>query len=221
LFTGGVDCDDSLGLLASLPIPVVALDRRAAAELSAVVCDNYQGGILAVEHLFEQGRKRIAFIGGPARSSSAIDRRRGFLDTHSRYGVVVNGRLMITGNYSFDSGYRAAVALMESREPFDAIFAANDMMAIGAIEALTEQGINIPDDVAVVGYDDIRMAGWYKPALTTVRQPVYEMGMAAVAMLLDQISGVRASACEEKFKPELIVRNSSGGREGHDGVSSI
>ncbi|WP_281252441.1 LacI family DNA-binding transcriptional regulator [Sporomusa malonica] len=116
--------------------------------------------------------------------------------------------------YTFDSGYKAAIALIDSQQSFDAIFAANDMMAIGAIEALTERGLKIPEDVAVVGYDDIRMAGWYKPALTTVRQPVYDMGLAAVEILLKQITGAKTSVCEQKFMPELIVRKSSGAKEG-------
>lgn len=211
LFIGGAESEGNLDLLAALPIPVVTLDRRSTAvKLSAVVCDNYQGAILAVEHLIKTDRKKIAFIGGPVNSSSAIDRRRGFFDTHNRFGLPVNERLVYTGNYSFDNGYKITKALIESTEAFDAIFAANDMMAVGAIEALIENGIGVPENVAVAGFDDIRMAGWYKPALTTVRQPVYEMGQAAVTMLIKQISGTAEEVCEQKFLPELIVRKSTG-----------
>lgn len=210
LFIGGIESQGNLEMLADLPVPVVTLDRRAATgKLSAVVYDNYQGAILAVEHLIKTGRKKIAFISGPLKSSSSIDRRRGFTDTLAKFSLPVNEKLTFVGNYSFDSGYQAAKELIEKKESFDAIFAANDMMAIGAIEALLEASIRVPEDVAIVGFDDIRLAFWHKPSLTTVRQPAYEMGQAAVAMLIKQMSSISAEVLEHKFLPELIVRKST------------
>ncbi|SMD17053.1 LacI family DNA-binding transcriptional regulator [Sporomusa malonica] len=100
LFIGGADSEGNLELLSALPMPVVTLDRRSAAtKLSAVVCDNYEGAMLAVKHLISLGRQQIAFIGGPVRSSSAIDRRRGFFDTHSQQRMPVNEQLLVVGIY--------------------------------------------------------------------------------------------------------------------------
>jgi len=146
--------------------------------------------------------------------SSGAERASGYRDALDKYKLEYDHRLVVNGAFTYDSGYEAAENLVRSGLKFDAIFASNDMIAIGAIECLGKHNIQVPQDVGVVGFDDIRMAAWYKPSLTTIRQPVYDMGRHAVNILVEQIAGVREDYYEQIFMPELIIRQSSGNRVG-------
>jgi LacI family transcriptional regulator len=214
VFTDSVYNKQSISLLDSLGIPVVLLDRRVTGiHASTVTSDNRLGAFLATEHLIELGKKRIAFISGPLKLSSGADRASGYQDALVRYNISYNKNLAFIGAFTYESSYKAVEDLLFSREKFDAVFASNDLMAIGVIECLAKYGIRVPEDVAVVGFDDIRMAAWYKPLLTTIRQPVYDMGQYAVKLLVEHITGVRETYYEKIFKPELIIRQSSGSVE--------
>ncbi|SHJ26442.1 transcriptional regulator, LacI family [Propionispora hippei DSM 15287] len=214
IFTGGANSDSSMELLASLPIPAVSLDRQSKrVHMSSVVVDNVYGAALAVRHLVELGGRRIAFIGGSPQLSVAAERFKGYGQVLAEYGLPLDEGLILHGDFTYDSGYQNAWLLLEKEREFDAVFAANDMIAIGVIECLAARGIRVPQDVRVAGYDDIRLAGWYKPALTTVRQPVYEMGQEAVRMLLHLLGSSAQEMVEKRFRPELIVRQSTGGDE--------
>ncbi|MDF2635121.1 MAG: transcriptional regulator, LacI family, partial [Pelosinus sp.] len=181
LFVGNLDFEKNASWLAVLPVPMVLLDRRIlGAPFSTVLIDNEKGAFLAVEHLIKQGRKRIAIIGGKPQSSTSIERVKGAMDALKIYGYYRETQVIFNGYFSFEGGYQATQELLHSQDTFDAIFAANDMMAIGAMECLVDHDRQVPHDVAVVGFDDIKMASWHKPSLTTVRQPVYEMGQIAV-----------------------------------------
>lgn len=214
LFTGGPRSERNVELLSTLSIPVVLLDRRVGSQLSAVITNNRLGGFMATEHLIKKGRRRIAFISGPAELSSVQERRQGYAEALEQYGLAPDQDLIQAGDFSFESGYQAASRLVASGQEFDGVFAANDLMAIGAIEYLAAYGLRVPAEIAVTGYDDIRMAGWYKPSLTTVRQPVYIMGQSAVKMIIDRITGENRQYREQIITPELVVRESSGGKEG-------
>lgn len=218
IFTGGVNSDASLELLASLPIPAVSLDRQSKrVHMRSVVVDNVYGAALAVRHLVDLGARRIAFIGGSPQLSVADERFKGYSQVLVEQGLPVDDELILHGDFTYDSGYQNAWLLLEKEYQFDAVFAANDMIAIGVIECLAARGIRVPQDVRVAGYDDIRLAGWYKPTLTTVRQPVYEMGQEAVRMLLHLLTNPVQASAEKRFRPELIVRQSTEGNESKGG----
>lgn len=213
-FTESVDNKKNISLLDSLGIPVVLLDRRVEGmRASGVSTDNRLGAFMATQHLLDLGKRRIVFISGPLKLSSGADRAKGYQDALLRYNIQYDKDLACIGAFTYESGYAAVEKLLFSRHKFDAIFASNDMMAIGAIECLNKYGIRVPKDVAVVGFDDIRLAGWYRPLLTTVRQPVYDMGQYAMKLLMEHITGKRINSYEKIFKPELIIRQSSGRME--------
>jgi len=212
LFTGGSHSDRNVELLSTLGIPVVLLDRRVGSQLSTVITNNRLGGFMATEHLIKRGRRRIAFISGPTELSSVQTRKQGYDEALGQYGLVLDQSLIQVGDFSFESGYQAASRLVASGHEFDAIFAANDLMAIGAIEYLLAYGLRVPAEIAVTGYDDIRMAGWYKPALTTVKQPVYSMGQSAMKIIIDRITGENRQYIEQIISPELVIRESSGSK---------
>ena len=210
IFTGGVDCEASLALLESLPIPSVILDRRAMnKKMHSVLVDNYYGAQLAVEHLLKSGCEKIAFIGGVEQISVAQDRYQGYRDTLKKNHREFDARLVHLDEFTFESGYRGMQSLLEQKVSFDAVFAGNDIMAFGVIECLINHGLQVPADVLVVGYDDIWMAKWYKPSLTTICQPVYDIGKAAVDLLMQLRENPRLKVQEKIFKPELAIRNST------------
>lgn len=213
-FTESVDNKKNISLLDSLGIPVVLLDRRVEGmQVSGVSTDNRLGAFMATQHLIELGKKQIAFISGSLKLSSGSDRASGYQDALLHHNIQYDKKLAFTGAFTYESGYSAVENLLLSRHKFDAIFASNDLMAIGAIECLNKYGIRVPEDIAVVGFDDIRLATWYKPLLTTIRQPVYDMGQYAIKLLVEHITGGRNSSYEKIFAPELIIRQSSGGME--------
>lgn len=210
LFVGNLNFEHN-PWLGALPVPMVLLDRKIlGAPFSTVMVDNELGAFMAVEHLIKQGRHHIAIISGKSQSPISIDRVSGAVRALTMYGYPCSEQNILNSSFTFEGGYQAVSQLITSKSLFDGIFAANDMMAIGAIECLTKYGRQVPDDVAVVGFDDIRLATWYKPSLTTIRQPVYEMGQVAVKSLLEQLTDGKAEPSDKILKPELIIRRSSG-----------
>lgn len=216
LFTGGAEFERNARLLGALDIPLVLLDRRAHSfPCAAVVTDNRLGAQMAVEHLITLGRREIAFISGPPHVSPGEERVAGYRDALAQHGLEQNAGREVFGAYTFESGYQAIDELVADGMSFDAIFAGNDLMAIGAMEALSRHGLSVPDDVAVIGYDDIRMSAWYKPALTTVHQPVYQMGYIAAETIIKKMTGGSYQPEVRILMPRLIIRQScGGGREG-------
>ncbi|SIT05733.1 transcriptional regulator, LacI family [Alicyclobacillus vulcanalis] len=187
--------------------PLVIVDRRSSEFKWSVWTDNCQGAVLAVEHLLAMGCTNIVHIAGPNDSPSAQERRKGYEQAMSRAGLA--GKVY-EGDFRFASGFHIATMILEGSERPDGIFAANDLMAIGALQAAAKLGIEVPRDVAVVGYDNIPTAGYVSPSLTTIEQPSYEMGASAFELLFEQLTddsvqGVRKA----KFEPRLVVRHSS------------
>lgn len=214
LCVANLSYDEHSAWLQQVAVPIVLLDRRiAGAPFSTVLVDNTKGAAMAVEHLIQQGRRRIAMIGGKVQSPTNIERAEGYIQTLMRHGLPYSNELIVNADFTFEGGFAACKALIDRGKNFDAVFAANDMMAIGVIECLTQHHIQVPEDVAVVGFDNIRMAGWYKPALSTISQPVYEMGQLAVKMVLEQMMDNTVEAQTVMLTPELIIRHSSLGRE--------
>jgi len=177
--------------------------------LISVGCDNYQGGKEMTEHLINKGHKNIAFLGSASmHAPEFFERYKGHCESLTTNGIVVNPQLQYHALYTEEAGYQAAIQLISSCEPFDAICAACDLIAIGAMRALQEHNIEIPAQVALVGFDDIAIASLTFPPLTTVKQDTQLAGELLVGTLLSMISGEEVSTT--LIAPELVVRKSCG-----------
>jgi LacI family transcriptional regulator len=190
---------------------VVVDEELAGVPAPAVVSDNERGGRLAGEHLRALGHRAVLMITGPPALASVPLRSRGFLSAFGGDGVRVE---RVAGDYRAESAAAAVRAALTEGPPwFTAVFAANDVMALAAIEALVDHGVRVPEDVSVVGYDDTVFAALVRPGLTTVRQPVYEMGWVAADRLARSLSGGGDGDAEEASKVvldvELVIRQTT------------
>ncbi len=195
-----------LDLLLELEAPFVAWGNGKG-RFCSVVGDNVQGGRLAAERLLALGRRRIAMIGGPKGEAEADDRLRGFSAVLAAAGQPLDPRRLVHGDYGEGSGLAAAEALLAADPELDAIFAASDLMAIAALRRLAAHGRRVPEDVAVIGYDDIRLAAYVSPALTTVSQHIQEAGRYLAEDLIARIDGGPIST--RVLPVELVIRNSA------------
>jgi LacI family transcriptional regulator len=207
---------DHIESIISKGVPIVLYDRfYSNPNMSKVVVDDYVGAKEAVLHLIEQGCKRIAHLEGAPNLIISKDRLRGYQDALSESNLEIReSYTIVCPNNSFEEGQRAAQKLLALPHPPDAIFASNDPMAMGAILAIKEKGLSIPDDVAVVGFSNYFFAQITDPSLTSVDQPGFEMGQEAARLLIRQIEAKDKDqedlAPETKvLKTKLIVRNSS------------
>jgi LacI family transcriptional regulator len=192
-------------------IPVVALDR----ELKGVTCDsiivdNRDGGRQATMHLIDGNHRRIGCISGPKNLTSAKERLQGYRDALAEAGLRVEPAWIQMGDFHIEGGYTAVQALLDLPTRVTAIFAANDLMAIGAIRGIAARGLRVPEDVAVVGFDDIALAMYSEPPLTTVRQPIREIGKLATELIMGRVNGERKEPQSRRLKTSLIVRESCG-----------
>ncbi len=182
------------------------------ARTASVMVDAAEGGRRATAHLLDLGHRRIGYLSGPPSSSSNAGRLRGYTRALEARGIPFSQELVAGGAASIDAGRKATEALMAiGRRPPTALFAFDDLMAVGALEELRRQGRRVPQDVAVVGFDDIEMAAFVDPPLTTVAQPKADMGRLAAARLLEMIEGTPATGPRVvTLTPELVVRRSCG-----------
>lgn len=191
-------------------IPLAVVDRDSPdAFVDSVQIDNRQGGRLAAHHLYELGHRRVACIGGPPEVYPSYDRVYGYLDARRAAGLPDDPTLVVNANFRPDGGYEAALALLKSAEPPTAIFACNDMMAMGVIGAIVECGLRCPEDVSVVGFDDMHLARYANPPLTTVAQPKQEMGRAAMLLLLERMNTRDLPIRSPLLEAALVVRRST------------
>lgn len=189
-------------------LPTVVVGRKLrAARLFSLGFDNEAGGLIATQHLIECGHDRIAFIAGDSAHEDALAREAGYRKALNNAGIAFDPALVIAGDYTEAAGLLAVNRLLESRLPFTAIFAANDQMAIGAALGLYRHNVRVPDDVSLVGFDDLAPAKFAIPPLTTVRQSVYEMGSQAALAMLDLLRGAVPSASLPP--PTLVPREST------------
>jgi DNA-binding LacI/PurR family transcriptional regulator len=192
-------------------VPVVTTAYHLPGEpLTVIDVDNMDGGRQATTCLLEHGHRRIALITGPRTWKSANDRTHGYTLALEAAGIPTDSGLAVEGDWSFESGYRAAQQLLTDGRSFSAIFAHNDQMAIGALRALREADRRVPEDVSIVGYDDIPAAEYCAPPLTTIRQPMREVGAVATRLLIQAIEDSGVSSGEVLLKTELIQRGSCG-----------
>ncbi|MFD4661423.1 LacI family DNA-binding transcriptional regulator [Kitasatospora sp. NPDC058444] len=194
----------------ALGLPAVLNGRRSPQEPVAYVdSDNVGAGRSAVAHLAGRGRSRIATITGPLDMDAAQGRLAGYRQGLAAAGLPVDERLVATGDFTEDGGRRAMRELLARCSDLDAVFAASDLMAVGALAVLRAAGLDVPGDVALVGVDDSPVARHLDPPLTSVRQPIEEMGRTMAGLLLRQIAGEDVEPSHLVLPTELVVRKSS------------
>jgi len=177
--------------------------------VTSVYVDNVKAAYTAVEHLITLGHREIAFISGPNSRRICADRERGYEQALREANLRVNPSLVVNGDFSFEAGARGVEALFASKQKFTALFCANDEMAIAALVTLKMRGLRVPEDVSVVGFDDIRFARYCDPPLTTIAQPKKQLGGEAMTLLIEILSGIDTPPRKRVLPTELIIRNST------------
>ncbi|BCB81765.1 LacI family DNA-binding transcriptional regulator [Phytohabitans flavus] len=199
-----------LNRLVDARVPVVAIDRQqSGAHVDTVLVDNEQGAYLATTHLIESGYQRIACVSGPPGVFTATRRLRGYRRALEEHGRPYEEELVRHGDFREEGGYRAMASLLGPRPRPDALFAANNLMTVGAVECLVDSRIAVPDEMGVVGFDDVPWAHLVRPSLTTVAQPTYELGCEAAGLLTKRIADPERPPTTVTLETKLQIRDSS------------
>lgn len=190
--------------------PFVLLERNFAdPRINCICLDNQHGGYLATKYLIGKGHTRIAHISGKMGIQVALDRLEGYKKALSEAALPFAEELVIPGNFVWQDGYAAMKKLLLPRPACTAVFTANDTMAFGALQAITESGLLVPKDIAVMGFDDLEFSSLTNPPLTTVRQPRYEMGKEAVRIVASLLKkGFSEKGVKLCYQPEMVIRRS-------------
>lgn len=208
LYGTKVENEEYLIQLAGRDFPCVLVNQTPASpQVLHVATTDYQGGFDATKYLLQLGHQRIALISGPESQESGQERRRGYQDALTLAGYPVDPRLILPGDFSGASGERAMVQILNLAERPSAIFASNDMMAFGALRVCERGGIRVPEDISLIGFDDTSDASHSTPPLTTIKQPLYEIGLTAVRLATNFLRGDR-SVNSVILKTSLILRSS-------------
>lgn len=206
IVTGSLKSDQILKYAQSIPIIAVG-HHIVSNNVRCINVDNVLGGYIATLHLLQLGHVNIAHIKGLANQPDSTARCTGYQKALREAGIKPMPKLIKQGDFSSECGYEKTVELLQSKVHFSAIFAANDQTAYGAIKALTDHGVRVPDDVSVIGFDDLPVSQYFTPALTTLRQPIEEIGAVCAHSILNLLSGERHDA---RLPPiDLIVREST------------
>ena len=210
IILGNSRVSDELVERASSHVPLVVFDKDYPQEnVVSIVLDNYYGAYLATKHLIENGYRHIVHLGGTEELYVSLKRREGYEAAMREYGLTPRAYLV---GYEEDKGYRMMKKLLKMGEKIDGVFCMNDLVAIGAMRAIKEVGLRIPEDIGVVGFDnDEELCEIASPSLSSVHQPVEEMGETAAKLLLDMINGA-PKVKKYIFTPRLVIRDSSGGK---------
>ncbi|HTX41226.1 MAG TPA: LacI family DNA-binding transcriptional regulator [Acidobacteriaceae bacterium] len=197
----------------SLPLPVVAVaGHKSLPGVTRIVLDHARAAELALRHLVQLGHRQIAFMRGQPFSSDSADRWKSLMAVAKKLGIEVHPSLVVQLEQNLSTlelGYPAARQLLAQKRPFTALVSYNDIAAIGAIRVFRDHGLRVPDNISVIGFDDIQGALYHTPSLTTIRQPLNSMGNTAAQILLDRIRGAREHPDEVPIVPELIIREST------------
>jgi DNA-binding LacI/PurR family transcriptional regulator len=193
----------------TLRIPVLVLESSGRTTRPSLSIDQYAGARTATEHLIGLGHRDIVHIAGPADAMDATERLRGWRDTMAEHGLVA--RTPLEGDWTPGSGYRIGAALTSEGPTFSAVFVANDQMSLGCIHALSEHGLRVPDDVSVVGFDDIPEAEHFAPPLTTMRQDFRQLGTDTLTTVLEVLEDRQVDPVS-RLTPALVVRRSTSPR---------
>lgn len=200
---------DELTRLTAQGFPVAVLQQAVGEGAFTFLADNYGGAYDLAEHLLELGYRRIAYIAGSDHTPDNAERRRGLEAALAKRGLPLPDTLVVQGDYSRQSGYRAMQRLLALGPLPEAVFAANDQMAMEAILAIRDHHLRVPEDIAVVGFDDISLAAYVAPPLTTVRQPAYELGYQAACTVLEALEEPQVPR-RMVLPTQLVVRQSCG-----------
>jgi len=210
LFVAAGVSTDHIRALQERRIPVVIVDREIPdVSVDQVLTDNARGGWLATRHLLELGHRCIGCITGPSDVTPSAERVTGYRQALSEGGIPVDEVLIVKGDFQYESGYRAARQILARDDPPTAIFTCNDLMAVGAISAAVEMGCQVPVNLSVVGFDDVRLASFANPPLTTIVQPKYEMGVLATTMLLERMRNHDIPPRRRLLDTSLLIRQST------------
>lgn len=191
-------------------IPVVVVDRELLdLDVDSILTDNTGGALLAIQHLVDLDHRRIGCITGPSDLTPSADRVVGYRQALAAAGIPIDESLILKGDFRYEGGWQAAHQLLTMGEPPTAIFACNDLMAIGVITAARELGHQVPAELSIVGFDDIALASYANPPLTTIAQPRYEMGVLAARMLLERMCEPEMPYRRRVLETSLLVRKST------------
>ena len=209
LLTARMDRNTIESLMKKYPV-VLACEYLEDSNFPTVSIDNISAARKATEHLIKLGHKRVAHITGPMNVILSRDRLKGYKQAMKTYGLEIDPLLIAEGDFYYKTGYDLMLKLMSIDNLPTAVFAANDEMAIGAIKAIQSQGLKVPEDIAIVGFDNIKMSVFFSPSLTTIGQPMYKIGEKAMNLLLDLIRGKKLRKNQFLLDDKLIVRESCG-----------
>jgi LacI family transcriptional regulator len=190
-------------------LPTVVINRTQMRGIDMVGTQNRDGGTLAAEHLIDLGHRHIGMITGPAGAEAIRERSAGFVSALAASGLSLAAEEVEVAGFDYDRAYRAAKRLMQRRSPPTAIFCHNDQIAIAALNAAMANAIRVPEDLSIMGFDDVRMAGWDRIALTTIRQPLSEIAITAVELLLARLEDAARPSRTVILPCELIRRAST------------
>jgi DNA-binding LacI/PurR family transcriptional regulator len=191
--------------------PIVCIDRGLKdVDVDLVKVDNQQGVFKAIEHLIKLGHKRIGFIVGNPSIPTSQERLDGYHQAMKQYGIEIDASLLLGEKSDYESGTRLTARLLDLENPPTAIFTGNNLLTLGALEVINQRGLRIPEDVAIIGFDDVYWANSLNPPLTAVRQPGFEIGKKAMELLMQRIQSPDAATLDVIFKTELMVRKSCG-----------
>ncbi len=200
--------DEILLSAASDGFPIIVMDRLTTGEgLISVVVDGELGGYKATRHLIDKGHRSIAYISGPTNSYDNRVRYQGYLRAMHEAGLEEKAKWRLSGNFVRDGGYKATKMMLMQGEIPSAVFYGNDEMAIGGVKAMEEDGYSVPEDISVIGFDDIQLAEFVQPPLTTIHQPMYDSGSLAGHLLFQLLNNEQVND-SYKLKVELVERHS-------------
>ncbi|MHC1724337.1 MAG: LacI family DNA-binding transcriptional regulator [Aminipila sp.] len=190
-------------------VPIILIDRDYDNRnvIGRVLVENKEGAYMATSYLLDRGYKNIAYIAGSITTATAIGRLEGYNQALTDRNIALKNNLIKVGEYKMQWGIEAVEQLLNENEPIDGIFCGNDLIAIGAIKRLKERGLIVPEDVGIVGFDDIYLASLVEPPLTTVKQPNYEMGYRAAELLIKNIEKIRLDTIKYENNEDLVKEN--------------
>jgi LacI family transcriptional regulator len=204
---------DDIGInkLAETDFPFILVNnKKKNGIINYVDSQNTKGARLAIDYLYKMGHRKIGFVTGEMKETNAIDRLLGYKKALKEYGLRLNSNWIINGAFSSIVAYEATKKLLNQKDIPTAIFCSDDYMAIGVMNRIKELGLSVPKEISIIGFDDIELASYIKPPLTTIRQPIYEIGKKSAEILLDLIEGRKKAPIRELVDVELIVRESVG-----------
>jgi LacI family transcriptional regulator len=206
-----LDASPAYGPLFEAGVPVVCVDRPLDGyDADTALVDNVKGASEATSHLIGLGHTRIGLISGPLTITTGLRRQEGYVKALAEHNLPVDPGLMVEGDFDYDSGHRGALALLQLEDPPTALFVGNNLMTLGALNAVHAIGLRIPDDIAVVGFDDMPWAPSLNPPLTAVSQPTYELGERSAELLLQRVRERSLPVRQIVLEPVLVVRDSCG-----------